>query len=479
MPFTSFVILAEMRTGSNLLETYLNDCPGVTCHAELFNPSFIDHPRTETVCGYDFARREGDPLGLLAAVRAEGGLVGFRLFHDHDPRVRDHVLADPSCAKIVLTRNPLEMYVSRKVAVATDQWRLHNVARRRSAKVRFDAEEFAEHLHRLQAAQRLILHRLQTSGQTAFFLHYDDLGDLGVINGLLAWLGRPGLRELPRNLKKQNPEPVEALLDNPQDLAPGLARIDRFDLGRTPNFEPRRGAMLNACLAAARAPVLFMPLRGGPEAELEPWLAALDGAAPAELGRDFDPGRLRDWRRAHPQRRSFTVLRHPLRRAHLAFRRKVLTGEFGHVREHLSRLYGVTLEGDASALPPAAHRAAFLAYLAFCKASLSGQTGLQPWPLWASQAALLDGFAEEGAPDLILREDRLAPGLAHLCAELGLACPDAPTTWADPGPDPGPGSGPDSGTTPLAALLDAEVQDACRAAYWRDYERFGFADLTA
>lgn len=466
MQFTSFVILAEMRTGSNLLETYLNDCPGVTCHAELFNPSFIDHPRTETVCGYDFARREGDPLGLLAAVRAEGGMVGFRLFHDHDPRVRDHVLADPACAKIVLTRNPLEMYVSRKVAVATDQWRLHNVARHRSAKVRFEAGEFAQHLDRLQATQLLILNRLQTSGQTAFYIHYDDLAELTVINGLLAWLGVAGrLKELPRNLKKQNPEPIEALLENPEDLAPGLARIDRFDLGRSPNFEPRRGHMLHAALAPPRAPVLFLPLRGAPEGEMEPWLAALDGAGPEDLRRGFDPGGLRDWRQAHAVRRSFTVLRHPLRRAHHAFRRKVLTGEFTHVREHLGRLYGVQLDGDASDLPLAGHRAAFLAYLRFCKASLSGQTGLQPWPLWASQAALLDGYAAEGAPDLVLREGSLAAGLAHLTAELSLRCPPAPATWADPGP------------VPLAALLDDEVQEACRAAYWRDYERFGFADL--
>jgi len=464
--FTSFVILAEMRTGSNLLETYLNEAPGITCHGELFNPSFIDRPRAEQVCGYDFARRESDPLGLLAAVRAQGGLVGFRLFHDHDMRIRDHVLDDPACAKIVLTRNPLEMYVSRRIAAATDQWRLFNVARHRSARVRFEATEFADLLHQLQATQALILHRLQVSGQSAFFIHYDDLGDLAVINGLLAWLGLPGkLKELPRNMKKQNPGPIEEKLENPQDLAPGLARIDRFDLGRTPNFEPRRGPMLNICMAAPQAPVLFMPLRGSPEAALTGWLAALDSAGPEALIRDFDPGRLRDWRRAHPVRRSFTVLRHPLKRAHLAFRRKVLTGEFGHVREHLARLYGVHLDGDATGLGLDAHRGAFLAYLRFCKASLSGQTGLQPWPIWASQSELLRGLSEIAAPDMILREERLAEGLTHLCAELNLPCP--PVTVADD----------DSGGPTLGDIADPEVVAACRAAYWRDYEQFGFADL--
>ena len=471
--FTSFVVLAEMRTGSNLLETYLNEAPGIICHAELFNPTFIDHPKTKEVCGYDFARRETDPLGLLAAVRAagaaEGKLVGFRLFHDHDIRVRDAVLADPACGKIVLTRNPLEMHVSRKIAAATDQWRLFNITRHRTAKVRFEAAEFARELEQLQATQRLILQRLQTSGQSAFYIHYDDLGNLPVINGLLAWLGVEGrLKELPRHMKKQNPGAIEEKLENPEDLAAGLARIDRFDLGRTPNFEPRRGPMLNICMAPPRAPVLFMPLRGGLEGEMAGWLAALDGDDSGAVLRDFDHGRLRDWRRAHPRRRSFTLLRHPLARAHQAFCRKVLTGEFGHVREHLARLFKVRLEGDARNLDATAHREAFLAYLKFCRASLSGQTGLQPWPIWASQAALLQGYAEVVMPDLILREDRMAAGLAHLCSELDLVCP--------PLPDPVAEARPASQPVSLSDIADEEVIAACRDAYWQDFEQFGFDD---
>lgn len=466
MSFTSFVILAEMRTGSNLLQTYLNACPGVICRGELFNPSFLEKPKNEPVLGIDFAAREADPFALLAAVRAQPGLTGFRLFHDHDPRIRSAVIDDPTCAKVVLTRNPLEMYVSLKLANATDQWMLFNVARHRTSKVRFDAAEFADYATRLQAEQGAILNRLQQTGQSAFYLHYDDLTDLGVVNGLLRWLGAgQGLKELPRDMKKQNPEPIEDLLENPDDLAPGLARLDRFDLGRTPNFEPRRAPMLNAGLAAARAPVLFLPLRGGPETTLAPWLAALDGGTEGTLLRDFDARRLRDWRLAHPRRRSFTILRHPLRRAHLAFVRRVLTGEFPHVREHMQRLYGVTLVGDATGLGVADHRAAFLAYLRFCKASLSGQTGLQPWPVWASQAALMEALVPIAPPDLVLREERLGAGLAHLCADLGLDCPAPPL----PEPTPGP--------VALADIADAEVVAACRAAYWRDWEMFGFTDL--
>ena len=38
MTFTSFVMFAGMRTGSNFLEANLNALPGVSCLGEVFNP---------------------------------------------------------------------------------------------------------------------------------------------------------------------------------------------------------------------------------------------------------------------------------------------------------------------------------------------------------------------------------------------------------------------------------------------------------
>lgn len=457
--FESFVVLAEMRTGSNLLETTLNEFPGVTCHGELFNPVFINKPKTVEYLGITFEQRDADPFTLLAALREGGGLTGFRLFHDHDARIRDHVLTDPACAKIVLTRNPLESYISRKIAAGTGQWKLHNLAKLKTTQVAFDAIEFEKHLATLQAAQLDILHRLQTTGQGAFYIGYDDLNDVAVLNGLARWLGVEGRIDAPsRKLKKQNPEPVEEKLTNPEALAPGLARLDRFDLGRTPNFEPRRAPMLPACHAGAQTPLLFMPLRGAPEAEVVRWMAALDGVAQEALKTDFNASRLRDWKRANPGFRSFTVLRHPLLRAWWAFERRILTGEVKQVCEHLVRLYGIDLA--AAPLSPDATRAAFLAYLRFVRASLSGQTGLQPWPFWASQAALLDGFGQIAPPDHLLREDDLTADLPWLAARLGHS---APPRW--------------QAADISAPPRDAEIQLAAREAYWRDYEQFGFTDL--
>lgn len=465
MAFDYFVILAEMRTGSNLLESNLNAFDGVECHGELFNPAFINTQKTEVYAGVTLARREADPWVLLNAVRAGGGrMVGFRLFHDHDPRIRDHVLADTACAKIILTRNPLESYVSRKIAAATNQWKLGDVKHRKQGQVAFDAEEFAAHLARLQGGQIDLLRRLQTSGQSAFYIGYDDLNDIAVLNGLVRWLGLPArITDLPRALKKQNPEPIEEKLSNPQDLAPGLARIDRFDLGRTPNFEVRRGPLMGAVHGGKGVPLLFLPLRGAPEGEVIRWLAALDGVAPGHLPRDFDAGRLADWRRTHPGFRSFTVLRHPVKRAHDAFARKVLTGEFSAVRDHIARLFDVTLPPDAADLSLEAHRTGFKAFLRFARASLSGQTGLQPWPIWATQSANLEGYAQVVLPDAILREEHLAQDLAWLAAQVGVTRPQE--YLADESPS---GFG-------WREVIDDEVLSLTQDAYWRDYQQFGFS----
>ena len=115
--FRSFVILGEMRTGSYFLEMNMNRLQGFTCYGEVFNPVLLgDHKRTD-LFGVTIEQRNADPLALMALMQSQTiGLSGFRFFHDHDPRVLDAVLADTSCAKIILTRNPVESFVSWKIA---------------------------------------------------------------------------------------------------------------------------------------------------------------------------------------------------------------------------------------------------------------------------------------------------------------------------------------------------------------------------
>ena len=119
--FDSFVIFGEMRTGSNFLETNLNEFPDIFCMGEAFNPEFIGTPKTDQVLGYDVDRRDRDPHGLLQAFREQpDGLYGFRYFNGHDPRILETLLDDPRCAKVILYRNPVESFVSLQQVVTDD-----------------------------------------------------------------------------------------------------------------------------------------------------------------------------------------------------------------------------------------------------------------------------------------------------------------------------------------------------------------------
>ncbi len=186
-----FVLLANMRTGSNLFEQNIRLYSQFSCHGELFNPHFIGYPGVTSLYDTSMSEREKQPAKLLSKMvqQEKTSMPGFRLFADHDPRILEHCLADPSCAKIVLTRNPLDSYVSYSIAKATDQWKLTDVSKRKKAKIDFDIIAFRSYLNRIQSFLSDIKIGLQKSGQAAFHLNYEDLNNVEVFNGLSAYLG--------------------------------------------------------------------------------------------------------------------------------------------------------------------------------------------------------------------------------------------------------------------------------------------------
>ncbi|MEO0369994.1 MAG: nodulation protein NodH [Pseudomonadota bacterium] len=473
--FDYFVVLAEMRTGSNFLETNLNAMEGITCHGEAFNPHFIGYPNKTEILGLSQAKRDESPAGLIWAIREQTeGLGGFRFFHDHDPRVIDLFLDDPRCAKIVLTRNPIESYVSWKIAKATGQWKLTNVKRRKdSEKIDFDGAEFDAHVDELQQFQMFLLNRLQTTGQTAFYLAYEDLQDLAVMNGLSKFLGvDTQLEALDVSLKKQNPSSLSDKVENFEEMERALSGMDRFNLTRTPSFEPRRGAGVPAFVTGAKAPILFMPVRSGPEAAVREWLAKLDGVDAETLPTQLNQKALRQWKRRNKGHRSFTVLRHPLARAHNVFCTRILPrgeGTFSDIRKTLRNFHKLPIPGDwpSEDYTLEAHRAAFTAFLEFLRANLAGQTNIRVDAHWASQTEVLQGFAGFCLPDQVIREEEMPTALPGLACALGYDTPPAVPT---PEPD---------APFALSDIYDDTIEELAAQVYQRDYMLFGFEEWAA
>ncbi len=467
--FDYFVMLAEMRTGSNLLESNINAFQGFECHGEAFNPAFIGYPNRAEILGVTQAMREGDPARLIETIRdGSTGMGGFRLFHNHDARAIEICMNDPRCAKIILTRNPAESYVSWKIAQETGQWKLTNVKRRKDAKATFDAEEFERHITSLQTFQLEVQNILQKSGQTAFYISYEDLNDLDVINGLARYLGSEEVLEaLDSALKIQNPQPLSAKVANFDDMTQALSGLDRFNLTRTPEFEPRRGPAVPSHVIAHSAPLIYMPIKSGPEAEVEAWMAALDYVAPDALHTKMNQKGLRQWMRSAKGHRSFTVLRHPAARAHAAFCQRILYPGptcLGEIRRVLRNFHKLPIPGPGpdETYDRRAHYLAFTAFLEFLRANLRGQTSVRVDANWATQSASLQGMAQFCLPDVIIREDEMQMQLGALAQQVGRhgAAPSA--------------AAPPDQPYALEDIYDDDIEALVADIYQRDYIMFGW-----
>lgn len=217
-------------------------------------------------------QRDADPQVLPKAMRRQDGMTGFRCFHGHGPRVFGLVVDDPPVAKVILTRNPLESYISWKIARESNQWQTTTAANIKTARPKFEIGDFRARVDELQAFQLLLQHRMQASGQAAFFIDYHDVLDLNVINGLAVFLWVEGwLKKLDLSFKKQNPEPTREKVSNPAKIRMKLAKTDFFNIDHAPNFEPRRQRVINTYVASDSIGSLFPPIKSEPD--LRKWLA--------------------------------------------------------------------------------------------------------------------------------------------------------------------------------------------------------------
>ncbi|MFV2002754.1 MAG: nodulation protein NodH, partial [Paracoccaceae bacterium] len=305
------------------------------------------------------------------------------------------------------------------------QWRIGDMKDVKSAMVAFDAGQFEAHLASHQEFQLTIQRALQISGQTGFYIGYDDIPDVQILNGLVRFLGvEEQKKRTSGKTKKQNPQSLEEKVTNHAQMLSALASTDHFGLYRTPNFEPRRGPMVPGYVAAAKSPILFMPVMSCPYDGILQWLADLDGVSISDLTGEFNQKSLRQWKRQAKDHQSFCVLRHPVARLHRAFVERILMPgpmAYADIRDTLRRVFGLPLpkaEPDA-AYDIGAHRKAFLAFAEFVKGNLAGQSSVRVDGAWASQSEWVRGMARFLLPMHIFREADLGDDLCHLAQRFG------------------------------------------------------------
>lgn len=226
---TKFVLLASQRTGSNLLNSILNQYDGITMHGEAFNGAFVglreDYHDTLKIKREDIAARDKDPLGFMERLysKTEADAVGFHMFPEHSPSVLKTLLEDPNVKKIGLRRSVFPSYVSLLEAQASNVWRVSNDGSKARKGVKepvvFEPAKFEKYHAKLNAFWKTIIDTMNNTNQEFFPIFYAKIKDVETTNKLVEFIGLEGNKKrLDEQLKKQSYSSLEKRVANYSEL---------------------------------------------------------------------------------------------------------------------------------------------------------------------------------------------------------------------------------------------------------------------
>ena len=222
--YQKFIILSTPRTGSTLLQAYLNQHPGIFCQGEIYNtdhlklhgkPQKIKREQQEDVIKFLYTYGFGLHFAKLKA-------VGFKLFYRHfskQNRLWEHIAADTSIKIIHLNReNYLKTLVSHKIARKTNQWHDFKQRTGQNKSVTISKEELLQKHHQLrnayQNSEKMFAdHPMLTVKYSELTQKPDE-----TMNAVFSFLCLKSHRIQPSGIVKQNPEPLKNLISNYDSL---------------------------------------------------------------------------------------------------------------------------------------------------------------------------------------------------------------------------------------------------------------------
>ncbi len=195
-----FVLIAAPRTGSSHLCSYLSRHADILCHGEIFHSKRVQfrapgcrREERKRLAGEFLNLRRRDPLALLERIYTMTGgrkSIGFKIFDGHSREALEYLLRDDNTSKIVLFRpNALARYSSQLVAIETETW---NAKTSERPKIIFHAEQFARSTQRYLQFFHNTIRILNETGQRYFFIRYDELNNLLMLERLIVFLKASG-----------------------------------------------------------------------------------------------------------------------------------------------------------------------------------------------------------------------------------------------------------------------------------------------
>lgn len=193
---TKFVILAAPRTGSYLLVDLLKQQKGVICYGEIYKKNVVEiAPEYRERLGaelMDVARRDADPLGFYNRLyeRTPDDITGFKVFRAHGKAVVQSLLLNSSVKKVFLSRNPVQSYISLRMAQVTEKWTNRtNPEGTKTAKLTISLYNLIRHISEQKSWSDICRNASLLSKSDFLFLDYADLFDAASREKLAKFLG--------------------------------------------------------------------------------------------------------------------------------------------------------------------------------------------------------------------------------------------------------------------------------------------------
>lgn len=215
-----FAIVANPRTGSNFLLDGLKSSSSIRMYHEIF----ADHNRQ---IGKDFEKILST---VLQYESKSTKIVGFKVFYNHLSEEEWEKLQRRDELKVIhLTRrNRLRTVISLEIAFKTGRWTSsHNFVRTQEKRVMLDPARVVKRLEQIEAGEAAT--RARFRDREMLEVIYEELvhSPEQVFSSVEKYLGVDGIDPNRIRLKKQNPEALEQLIIN-YDQVEAALKSTRF-----------------------------------------------------------------------------------------------------------------------------------------------------------------------------------------------------------------------------------------------------------
>lgn len=179
-----FVIACFARTGSYRLVDILNQQEGIVCHGEVFKKGRVEvgneYLEKLSFKRSDAEKRDSDPIRfideLFGVVKSDGAISsGFKIFPSHSQKVLEYTLTSKDFSVIFLCRNPLQQYISLKMAKNTGVWiKQEGGQGSEIGPIDFNPEDFTKRMNLMFSYYNKVRLLTKVSGKKMFEIDYSD-----------------------------------------------------------------------------------------------------------------------------------------------------------------------------------------------------------------------------------------------------------------------------------------------------------------